>query len=239
MITVITPTTGKESLLNTIMSLKNQKTTFKIKHIILWDNKRDGNFLFPNSNNAVGSPYDLQISTQNYSCDCIVLNEDFVQGVAAGSALRAVGLMAVNTDLVTFMDDDVMWDSNHLESILESINDKEWVFCKRRIWTNRQTNIEGEEGFECLGIDEFESVGEEAKTPYKMVDNNSMVFKAKYGYSAACLYRNTKFYDDDRLMYNFLLKYAGQPAKTNLATVNQICPERLISYFRSNCTKEA
>jgi len=230
MITVITPTTGKESLLNCIQSIKFQKTEIPIRHIILWDNKREGEFLFPMSNGKTRSPYELEIEEGIYSSNCVVVKGNLISGKAAGSALRAVGLMMADTGWVTFMDDDVMWDSNHIESVSKHLKDADWGFCKRTIWT------ENREGVECLGIDEFESVGEEAKTPYKMVDNNCMFFKKKYGISAACLYRNTTDYNDDRLMYNFLKKYAGAPFKTNESTINQICPERLVEFFRKYCT---
>ena len=233
MITVITPTTGKDSLLNAIASLKNQSSAVPIKHLLLWDNKREDDFLFPlTGGTSSRMPQELECEEGAYSCNCIVINDNFIQGRAAGSALRAVGLMAVNTKYVTFMDDDIMWDSTHLDSIMEAIKDKEWAYSKRRIW------VQTDNGYESLGIDEFESVGEAATTPYKMVDNNSMVFKKKYGFSAACLYRNTTEYNDDRLMYNFLKKYACSPGITNQATVNQVCPERLTQFFRNNCTKE-
>jgi len=235
MITVITPTTGKDSLYNSIASLKSQSSSIPIRHLILWDNKREDDFLFPlDGRTNTKLPEGLECEEGAYSSNCIVIKDNFIQGRAAGSALRAIGLMAVNTKYVTFMDDDVMWDSEHLESIIKTLEDgdKEWAYCKRRIWAPT------EDAYECLGIDEFESVGEKATTPYKMVDNNSMVFKKKYGFSAACLYRNTSEYNDDRLMYEFLKKYAGEPVLTNRATVNQVCPDRLIQFFRTQCTKE-
>jgi hypothetical protein len=140
-------------------------------------------------------------------------------------------MMASFTDLVTFADDDIIWEENHLLDMLEALDGKQWGFCKRRIWTNLPN---GE--FEFLGIDEFESVGEDAKTPYKMVDNNCMMFRRRLGVSAACLYRETKEYNDDRLMYAFLKEYGGDPGKTNRATVNQTCPKRLEHMFRTHCT---
>jgi len=39
-------------------------------------------------------------------------------------------------------------------------------------------------------------------------------------------------------MYGFLKKFAGDPGKSNEATINQICPDRLIKHFRDNCTIE-
>lgn len=234
MITIITPTTGKETLLNAIDSVKNQTADIKVRHIMIWDNKREGNFLFPDGNGKTKSPLSLECDIGNYSSNCIVLNGNFINGNAAGSSLRAVGLMAADTEWVTFMDDDVMWDSDHLENTLKTMNslNNEWGFCKRRIWTVNDSE------YECLGVDNFESVGEEAKTPYKMVDNNCLFFKKKYGFSSACLYRNTEAYNDDRLMYGFLKKYAGRPFKTEKATINQVCPDRLIQFFRENCERE-
>ena len=141
-----------------------------------------------------------------------------------------MGLIAAKTPFVTFADDDVWFEKDHLASLLRVMDGKRWSYGKRKIWTK-----EGE----CLGVDDFESVGdsESRKVPYEMVDNNSMLFARKFGASAACLYRETEGYDDDRLMYGFLKKYAGVPGKTNHATVHQICPDRLEGMFRKGCTR--
>jgi len=231
-VSVVTPTTGKDSLFNLIESMSKQGVP--INHILLWDNKREGRF----SPTSEGKMSPEELNKENYWTDYhylvtnIILNGELTQGTACGSALRAVGLMAANTEFVTFADDDVVWEDNHLISMLEAIDGKNWAYCKRKIW-NETENKE----FEYIGVDEFESVGEEAKTPYKMVDNNCMMFKRRFGSSAACLYRETKDYNDDRLMYGFLKQYAGIPGKTNQATVNQVCPKRLVGFFRTNCTK--
>lgn len=211
-VTIITPTTGKPSLLKLIDSIKKQNIF--VHHFLLWDNKKEGPFI--NSHKI-----------SNYICDSINVSANVVSGRAFGSALRAIGLMAAQTDYVTFADDDVFWDQNHLRLMLSALEDKNWVFCKRKIFHKD----------EYLGIDNFESVGEEAKTPYKMVDNNCMMFKRRLGTSAAVLYRETQDYNDDRLMYNFLKMHAGIPAKTNSASINQICPNHLIDFFKNICTK--
>jgi hypothetical protein len=201
---------------------------------LLWDDCKQGRFENVNGQPKM-NPSDLDKEeywdVNNYMIINIDIKSSFVNGIAAGSALRSVGLMSAFTDLVTFADDDVIWEDDHLIQIMEAINDKNWAFCKRRVWTTTQ---DGQ--FEYLGVDEFESVGEDAKTPYKMVDNNCMMFRRRFGVSAACLYRETKEYNDDRLMYAFLKHYAGEPGKTNNATVNQICPKRLEKMFRENCT---
>ena len=230
-VTIITPTTGKKSLFNAIETLDRQKVPYE--HILFWDDKREDDF----SNSTpkkmeTRNPYDLNSCSNGNIRYSVVIPGSFIQGNASGSSLRSVGLMLAKTEFVTFMDDDVMMEDGHLLSMLESIKNHEWCFCKRKIWTKVAP-----EQFELLGVDEFESVGEDAKTPYKMVDNNCMLFRRRFGVSAACIYRCVQDYCDDRLMYAFLMKYAGEPSKTGLATVNQICPDRLVEFFRNNCTK--
>lgn len=226
-VTIITPTTGKNSLFKLIESLDRQTVPFT--HILLWDSKREDRFLYPN-------PETLKVEnpcffTQNgynvrYS---IAIEGNMVQGIAAGSSLRAVGLMAASTDYVTFADDDVWFEDNHLENMLKLIEGKNWCYGRRKIWFNDRY----------LGVDNFESVGDSAerKVPYEMVDNNCMMFKRRFGSSGACLYRETQEYNDDRLFYVFLKKHAGEPSRTNLATVNQVCPARLSKMFEENCAR--
>lgn len=226
-LSIITPTTGRKCLYNAIDSISNQdmsETGFYFEHILLWDNLREDEF-----SNGKRHPFDLS-GENRYS---IIIPSSFKNGNATGSALRAIGLMAAKGEYITFMDDDVMWEKNHISTMLAAIKDKNWAFCKRKIWTK----IPIDDQYEYLGVDNFESVGEEAKTQYKMVDNSSMIFKRRFGSSAAPLYREVEGYCDDRLMYEFLMKYAGEPGKTNRATVNQVCPDKLVEFFRQNCTR--
>lgn len=227
LVTIITPTTGKDSLFFLIESIKKQEVN--VFHLLLWDDVKEGRF---NSNEQYYlSPYDLNDSdTGSYTSMSIDIKSKMSFGLATGSALRSIGLMVAFTDWVTFADDDIVWEKDHLKDMLNNVNGKNWVYCKRNIWT------ESNGSYEYLGVDEFESVGEKAKTPYKMVDNNSMMFNRRFGVSASCLYRETKEYNDDRLMYSFLKEYAGDPGVTNQATVNQVCPKRLETFFRNNCT---
>jgi hypothetical protein len=52
------------------------------------------------------------------------------------------------------------------------------------------------------------------------------------------MYRETVLYNDDRLMYEFLKKHAGPRGRTDRATIHQICPDRLIDMFRTNCAAD-
>ena len=231
-ITVITPTTGKDGLFKLIDSMNKQSVPYE--HILLWDDKRDDKFLYPDPKTfETLSPYNVagfsetSKGSMRYS---IVIPSNIVQGPAAGSSLRSIGMMAANTPYVTFADDDIWWEENHLKTILKEVEGKGWAYCKRKVWSNKM---------EYIGIDEFESVGDstDRKVPYEMVDNNCMIFHRRLGSSSAVIYRETQEYNDDRLMYAFLKQHAGIPGKVNEATVNQICPERLEVMFRQYCTK--
>jgi hypothetical protein len=226
-ITVITPTTGKDSLKKLCASLETQSVSWV--HILLWDDKREGEFLYPNPQTyKVKSPRNMDSCTDKGRRFSIKIPGKMVQTIAAGSALRAIALMAAQTPYVTFADDDVWYEPNHLENLLEAVQGKEWAYCRRKIWASDNDYI---------GIDNFESVGDssERKVPYEMVDNNTMIFARRFGTSGAVLYRETTEYNDDRLMYGFLKKHAGEPGRSVEATVNQICPKKLEKMFREYC----
>jgi len=225
LVTVVTPTTGSPSLCRLVESMNQQ--TVPWVHILLWDDKKW---------DSIAAVYPIEVDRFEVDmpngCDrySIEIPGSFIKGQACGSALRAVGLMAANTPYVTFADSDVWMEPDHLSSLVEAMDCREWAYSVRKIWTNKD---------EYLGEDHFESVGDDAKrrVPYELVDNNTLMITRRFGVSAAPLYRETKDYNDDRLMYAFLKKYGGPPGKTNQATLNQVCPERLEDMFRRNCTK--
>jgi len=228
-ITIITPTTGKKSLFKAIESLNNQGVAYE--HILLWDDKRDEDFLYPDPKTMrTKNPFDLNFCSNGSCRYSVVIPGSFVQGVAFGSSLRSVGLMLAKTEYITFMDDDVWFADDHLATMMKAVEGKAWAYCKRKVW--------GGDPLICFGIDEFESIGDspKRKVPYEMVDNNCMVFHRRLGSSGAVLYRETTEYNDDRLMYSFLKQYGKVPGKSDMATVNQICPKRLEKMFRENCT---
>jgi len=214
LITVITPTTGRESLAKLRDSLKQQKASYT--HLLLWDATRDETARTPDS-------------YKNEVTNSICLPGRMVQGDATGSALRAVGLMAATTRYVTFADDDVWFEKDHFSLLLDAIESYNWAYSMRKIYSPSGDYI---------GVDRFESIGDESALPYDLVDNSSNMFLRQIGVAAAHLYRETTDYNDDRLMYNFLKRYAGAPAKTNTPTVNQACPDRLETFFRTNCSSE-
>jgi len=230
LITIITPTTGRDSLDFLIDSIKNQNIS--VKHILLWNDKREGRFLFPSLQNInpvltqALPPSSLEVEQENYTSTCVV-----TKGNLKTSSLKSIGLMMADTDIVTFADDNVMWEQNHLELMLSLMRPSNWAYCRRKIWSKLPNR-----DFEYLGVDEFESMGDEAKTEYKTIDNNCLLFNRRLGTSASVIYRETKEGNDDKLMYEFLKKHGGNFAKTLQATVNIVCEDKLVEFYRTNCT---
>ena len=217
-LTVITPTIGRECLERQIASFEAQQGGIEIFHLLLWDDYRSPAARNPESYNA---PNRFSIVAPPGSGR----NE-----AAPGGILRALGLMAARTDLVTFADDDVWWEPDHAASLVACLSGGlRWGSTLRKIWTP-----DGR----CLGVDRFESVGDDPGrlVPYEMCDNNVMVFERELGVHAAAGYRMTTEYNDDRLMYEFLKTRAGPRGRTQHPTINHICPDFLIDFFTEFCT---
>lgn len=217
-LTVITPTIGRNGLDELIETIESQTIANKIFHIIMWDEFREDDTKKPEDYNAPNR-YNMVLPWG--------LGKN---GQAPGSALRAVAMVSAFTPYVTFADDDVLWDINHAESMLDAVNGLNWAGCLRKMYSPSG---------EYFGVDRFESVGDspERKVPYEMLDGNCMIFKREYGVVASQLYRETKERNDDRLLYAFLKEHAGKQGRTDKATVNHTCPDFLIDFFRENCTK--
>jgi hypothetical protein len=217
LVTIITPTTGRQSLLRLIDSVDAQEGGIPVMHLLLWDDKREP-----------GAPTPEQLAAPDRTCT--VLPDGFGRfGDAPGSAMRALGLIWATTPLITFADDDVWWDRAHLRNLVTATEGRSWASTLRRIWSP-DGNL--------LGVDRFESVGDDPgrRVPYEMCDNNCMMVRREHAVAAAPLYRETRLYNDDRLMYAFLKQHAGPRGRTNEPTVNQISPDRLVPFFRGNCS---
>lgn len=216
-LTVITPTTGRPSLLKLIDSIAAQQPGARVQQVLLWDDYRDP-----------ASPDPASLSSPNRLS--LVLPAGFGKfGDAPGSALRAVGLLLARTPWVTFADDDVYWAPDHVAALASAVSGVHWASTLRYVWSPAGG---------LLGVDRFESVGDDPsrQTPYEMCDNNCMVFRRELGVVAAPLYRETTAYNDDRLMYAFLKAKAGPRGRTGRPTVHQVCPARLEGMFRSHAS---
>lgn len=218
MITIITPTTGKASLLKLIESIDRQTVPGQTFHLLLWDDYRDSDL----------DPFSLNGPTR---FSIVAPPGSGRNGDAPGSLLRSIGLMAARTPWVTFADDDVWWDLDYIETVLPATAHAQWITVLRKIYTAQG---------EYLGVDRFESVGDAPtrRVPYEMCDNNTMIFRREYGVMGAHIYRETNQYNDDRLMYQYLKHHVGVRSALSSVAINHICPEKLEKFFATNCDKQ-
>ena len=120
-ITVITPTTGNDSLRTLIRSIEAQVPAMPVMHLLLWDDVRYEGAGTPDSYNAA------------HRHSIVLPSGTGRNGQAPGSQLRAIGLMAARTPWVTFADDDVWWESGHLRALQESAASSHWCTTLRII----------------------------------------------------------------------------------------------------------
>jgi len=138
-VTIITPTIGRPSLQRLIESIDKQTASGMTMHLLLWDQQRDSNAHTPESYN----------SERRQS---IVLPAGTGRnGHAPGSPLRAIGLMCARTPWVTFADDDVSWQAEHLVHLRQAMAAKHWASTLGTVWSPTG---------ERLGVDRFDSVGD-------------------------------------------------------------------------------
>lgn len=217
-LTVITPTTGKDSLDRLIASIDSQSKG-RLAHLLLWDDRRDRS-IDPASFN----------SSHRFSVVCPPGTGR--NGDAPGSILRSVGMMLARSPWVTFADDDVWWEPHHVDSIEQHARSANWLTVLRTIHSPRDGSR--------LGVDRFESVGDDPsrKVPYEMCDGNTMSFKREFGVAAAHMFRETTDYNDDRLLYEFLKQFAGPRQAIRSPSINQVCPDRLHDFFARFCTQD-
>jgi hypothetical protein len=62
------------------------------------------------------------------------------------------------------------------------------------------------------------------------------MFRRELGTAGAVLFRETRDYNDDRLMYRFLKTSGGKRGTTGKPTIHHTCPDKLIDFFRTNCS---
>jgi glycosyltransferase involved in cell wall biosynthesis len=205
---VITPTTGKDTVLQAIDSVANQ--TIPTEHLIVVDGmdvwkKLDG--VWP------------------LRCIHMTLPENVGGGGWYGHRVYAAMPLMVNADYILFLDEDNWFEPNHVETMIAKIKSKDlmWSYSLRRI-----VDESGQYVFD----DDCESLGRNP-TYYdhtlNFVDTNCYCFKREYLVSVA-----HHFYGQwgaDRPFYKAASTKLPSFGCTGEATVNYRAPERLMKMF--------
>ena len=222
-LTIITVTSGRpEGLARLIQSIEAQTLKLPFMHLLLWDDFRAPGAQPPDSYNVPGRRFS------------IVFPPGWAKGTnsySLGGAPTTVGILVAKTPWIMFADDDVWWESTHLEAMNRALTEARahWATTLRIVWSPENDRI---------GVDRFESVGDspDRRVPYEMCDNNTMIYRRELGVQCVHAVHETQDYNADRLLYQELKKRGGTPGFTNVATINQTCPTRLAEFFRANCS---
>lgn len=209
---VITPTTGKDTLIKAMDSVEQQ--TIPTEHLVVLDGLE--------AMNTCAKKWGY-ISTHAKK---IILPENVGGNGWYGHRVYAAMPLMVNADYILFLDEDNWFEPNHVKTMINKIKSKDlmWSYSLRRI-----CNEDGE----YLCDDDCESLGR-YPTFYdhtiNFVDTNCYCFKREYLVNVA-----HNFYGQwgaDRKFYNATAKHLPSFGCTGEATVNYRAPERLLGMFR-------
>jgi glycosyltransferase involved in cell wall biosynthesis len=214
---VITPTTGKDTVLKAIESVADQELTdetLEIDHLVVFDGSRAESDFFMLDEIYTGCPIFM------------MLPENVGANNWYGHRVYAAMPLMVNADYILFLDEDNWFEPNHVETMINKIKSKDlmWAYSLRRI-----CNEDGE----YIGDDDCESLGR-WPTFYdhtlNFVDTNCYCFRREYLVAIA-----HKFYGQwgaDRPFYKAAAATLPSFGCTGKATVNYRAPERLLEMFR-------
>ena len=208
---VITPTTGKDTVVQAIESVNNQ--TVFTEHLVVID----------------GSQAEQDLGNIKYDWTrtlTMKLPENVGGNGWYGHRVYAAMPLLVNADYILFLDEDNWFEPNHVETMINKIKSKDlmWAYSLRRICN---------EAGEYIGDDDCESLGR-WPTFYdhtlNFVDTNCYCFKREYLVRVA-----HSFYGQwgaDRPFYKAAASTLPSFGCTGEATVNYRAPERLHQMFR-------
>lgn len=180
-VTVVTPTIGSQKLIDAIQSVKSQ--TYKnVRHLLVIDGAEH-----------VDNVLNVGESIQNYDdIDYMTLPFNVgANGFYGHRVYAAIGHL-VNTDYVAFLDEDNWYDDDHIESLVNTIENynvggkPEFVYSYRKVWTPDKKEFI-EDNCESLGMwPVWVSDQREKNNPHCHVDTSSYLFRRdfleRYGY---------------------------------------------------------
>lgn len=211
-IMVLTPTTGKDTMVKAMQSVIDQ--TIPTEHLIVVDGEE--------SYERMG----VLVTPMGKKITQIQLPENVGGNGWYGHRVYAAMPLMVNADYILFLDEDNWLEPNHVETMINKIKSKDlmWSYSLRRI-----CNEEGE----YIEDDDCESLGR-WPTFYdhtvNFVDTNCYCFRREYLVSVAHTFYGQ--WGADRPFYKAASTKLPAFGCTGLATVNYRAPDRLLNMFK-------
>jgi glycosyltransferase involved in cell wall biosynthesis len=213
-IMVITPTTGKDTVMQAIESVTNQSIDIPVEHLIVFDGTRAESDFFMLEDGMHGCP------------TFMTLPENVGANGWYGHRVYAAMPLMVNADYILFLDEDNWFEPNHVETMIAKIKSKDlmWSYSLRRICNEAGEYIEDDD---CESLGRWPAFYDHT---VNFVDTNCYCFRREYLVSVS----NT-FYGQwgaDRPFYKAASTKLPAFGSTGLATVNYRASERLLSMFK-------
>lgn len=212
-IMVITPTTGKDTVVEAVESVANQ--TVKTEHLIVFDGKESQEKFS-----------ELGTIWTGGNTKTITLPENVGGNGWYGHRVYAAMPLLVNADYILFLDEDNWFEPNHVETLINKIKSKDlmWSYSLRRICNEAG---EYQEDDDCESLGRWPTFYDHT---VNFVDTNCYCFRREYLVSVAHAFYGQ--WGADRVFYKEASKALPSFGCTGEATVNYRAPDRLMQMFK-------
>ena len=208
---VITPTTGKDTVIKAMQSVKDQ--TIETEHLLVVDGEESYERM-----GSLVTPMGKHISR-------IQLPENVGGNGWYGHRVYAAMPLMVNADYILFLDEDNWYEPNHVETMVNKIKSKDlmWAYSLRRICDERGQYVSDDD---CESLGRWPTFYDHT---LNFVDTNCYCFRREYLVTVAhSIYGQ---WGADRGFYKFTAKHLPAFGCTGEATVNYQAPTRLLGMF--------
>ena len=210
-IMVITPTTGKDTVVQAIESVNNQ--TVFTEHLVVID----------------GSQAEQDLGNIKYDWTrtlTMKLPENVGGNGWYGHRVYAAMPLMVNADYILFLDEDNWFEPNHVETMINKIKSKDlmWAYSLRKIYDERGQYVCDDD---CEALGRYPTFYDHT---LNFVDTNCYCFKREYLVNIAHTFYGQ--WGADRPFYKAAASALPSFGCTGEATVNYRAPERLLEMFR-------
>jgi len=207
-VVIITPSIGHTHLEKCIESVQNQ-SYIKVKHIIVIDG--DENDKRTNIVKSITNKY------KHYKKDIMVMNIPCRTGEKNWNGHRiysALPHLLVDADYICFLDEDNMIETNHIESMMNTLlnGELDWVYCLRKI-IDQNDNV--------ICNDDCESLGSLS---------NTCISKNDYLIDTSCYMLSRKICMEITPLWNSATRGDFEPDR-------EICKYLIHTYKNHGCTE--
>ena len=195
-VTVITPTTGSDKLVDAILSVVRQKSNLDITHLIVGD----GPEYVENTSRLIVKLYrDKEPNMESVRVVFTPINTG-ANGFN-GQRIYAAYPHLIDSDYISFLDQDNWYAENHVQSLVDTIekNDLDWAYSLRNIYS---------ESREFLTTDHCESLGAwpifftyNSENPQYLIDTSCFLFKRDFIQKTAHLWHTGAWGEDRRYLH--------------------------------------